>query len=135
PWAPRPAAELVAQLADAIEYAHGQGIDHRDLKPANILLTAAGAPKIADFGLSKQLQEDAGGLTRVGDRLGTPGYMAPEQADGRLDRIGPGTDIFGLGAILYELLTGRPPFQGDTVGEVVEQARCGRVVPPRQLNA
>jgi formylglycine-generating enzyme required for sulfatase activity len=133
PWAPRAAANLVAQLADAVEYAHRKDIVHRDLKPANILLTADGTPKITDFGLSKQLQVGVAGLTCPGDRLGTPAYMPPEQAEGRLTMIGPWTDVFGLGAILYDLLTGRPPFQGETMEEVVKQAMAGRVRPPRQV--
>jgi serine/threonine protein kinase/formylglycine-generating enzyme required for sulfatase activity len=134
PWAPQAAAKLVLQLAEAVEYAHSKGIVHRDLKPANILLTKDGIPKITDFGLSKQLQADAAGLTRPGDRLGTPAYMAPEQAVGQLNAIGPGTDIFGLGAILYHLLTGRPPFEGDTLEDILRQARQAHFRSPRELN-
>ncbi len=133
-WAPVAAARLVACLADAVEYAHRNGVIHRDLKPANILLTDDGVPKITDFGLSKQLQGEAAQLTDVNDRLGTPAYMAPEQADGRTEAIGPGTDVFGLGAILYDLLTARPPFDGATMGEVMGKAREGQVRPPRSLN-
>jgi formylglycine-generating enzyme required for sulfatase activity/tRNA A-37 threonylcarbamoyl transferase component Bud32/mono/diheme cytochrome c family protein len=135
PWTPRAAARLVAQLADAMDYAHQKDIVHRDLKPANILLKEDGTPKITDFGLSKQLQADAAGLTCPGDRLGTPAYMSPEQAKGELKAIGPRTDVFGLGAILYDLLTGQAPFQGDTVEEVMKQAKAGQVCPPRQLRA
>ena len=133
-WAPATAARLVAQLADAITYAHEKGVVHRDLKPANILLASEDVPKIADFGLSKQLLTDAAALTLPGDCLGTPAYMAPEQADARPDAVGPHTDIFGLGAILYDLLTGRAPFAGQTVLEVLREARRCHVVPPRQIN-
>lgn len=146
PWSPVVAAHLVARLADAIAYAHDKDIVHRDLKPANVLLAPSNAehgialsgmqgfyvPKITDFGLSKRLQTDSDHLTLAGDRLGTPAYMAPEQADGRpSDKA---TDIFGLGAIFYELLTGRPPFQGETIAEVVKRARAGEFRRPRQVN-
>jgi hypothetical protein len=157
PQPPRAAAALTAQLADAVEYAHRQGIVHRDLKPANVLLggevvrwrggetgdphhrTTAprchlGTPKITDFGLAKDGGDSAADLTQPGARVGTPAYMSPEQADGRADAAGPAVDVFGLGGILYNLLTGRPPFRGGTVAEVLEQARQGRILPPRQLN-
>lgn len=106
------AVELIRDVASGVEHAHQAGIVHRDLKPSNILLTEEGSPKIADFGLAKQLdsQIDA---TKTGDVLGTPNYMSPEQATGRRD-IGPSTDVYSLGAVLYELLAGRPPFQGET---------------------
>lgn len=133
-WSPREAVQLVAQLADAVEYAHRQGIVHRDLKPENILLTVDGTPKITDFGLSKQLQDDLGNQTCPGEPIGTPAYMAPEAADGRLESIGPSTDIFGLGGILYFLLTGRPLFQGKRLALVLKQARQGQVSPLRQFN-
>jgi serine/threonine-protein kinase len=134
PLPPRAVAALMAPLTDAVAYAHRRGILHRDLKPANVLLAADGVPKITDFGLVKDLRDGAADLTQPGARIGTPAYFSPEQAQGRSDAIGPETDIFGLGGILYFLLTGRPPFQGKTVGEVVEQARQGQVRPPRQLN-
>ncbi|MBI1833190.1 MAG: protein kinase [Planctomycetes bacterium] len=111
PMAPREAAELVEILARAIEHSHQNGILHRDLKPANILLAADGTPKITDFGLAKRLNEDSK-ITRTGQIVGTPSYMAPEQASGVTSNIGPAADIYALGAIPYELLTGRPPFQG-----------------------
>jgi tRNA A-37 threonylcarbamoyl transferase component Bud32 len=133
PWPPRKAAALTAVLADALEHAHRHDIVHRDLKPANILLTSDGTPKIADFGLARSLQADGAGLTQPGDRLGTPAYMTPEQAEGRSGAVGRETDVFGLGAILYECLTGSPPYQGGTVRQVVEQAQQGRMRPPRQL--
>lgn len=113
PFSPREAARLLATLARAIDYAHGQGIVHRDLKPANILFAQDGTPKIADFGLAKLLDTDAS-HTQTGAILGTPAYMAPEQALGQVSRIGPTTDVHALGAILYEFLFGGPPFQADT---------------------
>lgn len=134
PVSPTAAVRLLLQLVDAIGYAHNNDVIHRDLKPSNILMTPDGLPKVADFGLSKQMQAAAGCLTQAGDVLGTPAFMAPEQAAGQTDAIGPGTDIFGLGAILYALVTGRPPFQGDTVSEILHNAKSGKVTPPRQIN-
>jgi eukaryotic-like serine/threonine-protein kinase len=156
PQHPRHSAQLVAQLADAIQYAHAQGIVHRDLKPANILLAVSdqpsaisqtkvvssrliadgclltAIPKITDFGLAKQL-DTVDGPTATGAIMGTPSYMAPEQAAGEVKRIGPATDIHALGAILYEMLTGRPPFQGATMYDTMEQVRLQEPVAPRAL--
>ena len=112
-WAPGDCARIVATLAEAMHYAHQQGVIHRDLKPANVLLTRDGVPKITDFGLAKQC-DDERDQTLSGTILGTPSYMAPEQATGMVHEIGPATDVHALGAILYELLTGKPPFQAGT---------------------
>lgn len=120
PLRPREAAELVMAVAGAIRHAHGAGIVHRDLKPANILLGPEGTPKVVDFGLAKRLDSDPG-PTHTGALIGTPGYMAPEQAAGQ--PVGCPADIYALGATLYECLTGRPPFQGATPLETLEQAR------------
>jgi WD40 repeat protein/tetratricopeptide (TPR) repeat protein len=144
PQPARRSAELVAVLAGAMHYAHQQGIIHRDLKPANVLLAAgaltAGAkpqaapvPKITDFGLAKQLGSDAG-QTRTGAVLGTPAYMAPEQAQGRAKEVGPATDTYALGAILYELLTGRPPFLAETPLDTLRQVTTEEPVPPGRLH-
>ena len=133
PLPPREAAAFVKKVAEAVEYAHEKGIIHRDLKPANVLLDRQGQPKVTDFGLAKQIQGDSE-LTGTGQILGTPSYMPPEQASGKLDEVGPPSDVYALGAILYCLLTGRPPFQAasplDTLKQVLEQ----EPVAPRQLN-
>jgi eukaryotic-like serine/threonine-protein kinase len=130
PQPPREAATLMEELARAVDYAHKQGVVHRDLKPANVLLTEQGYPKLADFGLAKFAEN---GLTTSGAILGTPAYMAPEQAAGDSRAVGPAADIYALGAILYELLTGRPPFQGATPLETLELALTQEPVPPSQL--
>jgi serine/threonine-protein kinase len=127
------AAERAEVLARAIHVAHEHGIIHRDLKPQNVLLTEDGTPKITDFGLAKRLDHDSG-QTKTGDIMGTPGYMAPEQAAGRLQEIGPATDIYALGAILYEMLTGRPPFQCGTPLDTALQVLDRDPDPPRLLN-
>ncbi|HZT79475.1 MAG TPA: protein kinase, partial [Gemmataceae bacterium] len=154
PQPARDAAALVEVLARAMHFAHERGIVHRDLKPANVLLASGGSkppdpspasggllppladcvPKVADFGLAKQLDADSG-QTRSGAIMGTPAYMAPEQASGRTKEIGPACDIWALGAILYDLLTGRPPFKADTPVETLDQVRTLDPKPPRRLNA
>ena len=132
PQPPLEAARVVRALAQGMEVAHRRGIVHRDLKPANVLLTAEGEPKISDFGLVKRLEEDAGN-TQSGSILGTPSYMAPEQAEGRIKDIGPRADVYAIGAILYELLTGRPPFRAASVLDTLHQVRTQEPIPPSQF--
>jgi tetratricopeptide (TPR) repeat protein len=138
PLAPRAAAELTEVLARAVHFAHEQGVVHRDLKPSNVLLSAGGVPKVADFGLAKQFDEDPDGATpgyrtESGALLGTPAYMAPEQASGDPRAVGRAADVYALGAILYECLTGRPPFKAAGVLETLEQVRSREPVPPSRL--
>ncbi|HWB09752.1 MAG TPA: serine/threonine-protein kinase [Pirellulales bacterium] len=134
PQTARQAVALLSTLTEAVHAAHQRGIVHRDLKPANILLNADGAPKIADFGLARHFNEGPA-LTLSGARLGTPSYMAPEQALGKTRAVGPATDIYSLGAILYELLTGRPPFRGETAAETERQVIAAEPMPPTLLNS
>jgi tetratricopeptide (TPR) repeat protein/tRNA A-37 threonylcarbamoyl transferase component Bud32 len=128
----RSGSELVATLARAVHAAHQAGIIHRDLKPANILFTADGLPKITDFGLAKRLESDSR-QTETGQIMGTPSYMAPEQARGHTKDVGPAADTYALGAILYQVLTGRPPFMGETPLETVRQVTDDEPVPPSRL--
>ena len=134
PQPDRLAAEMSRTLARAMHAAHVVGVVHRDLKPLNVLLDESGCLKIADFGLAKILGE-VDGKTVSGVLLGTPSYMAPEQAEGRSKQVGPAADIYALGAILYEMLTGRPPFKGPTAHATVHQVIHDEPVPPSQLQS
>ncbi len=131
---PRAAAALVAEAAEAVLHAHMRGILHRDLEPANILVDPEGHPHITDFGLAKRVEADAD-LTTSGAILGTPAYMAPEQASGRRGSITTATDVHGLGAVLYAMLTGRGPFGGDSIVDTLTMVREQPPVPPRKFNA
>jgi tetratricopeptide (TPR) repeat protein len=132
PLPPRPAAELVERLARAVQAAHDKGVVHRDLKPANVLLSTDGTPKIADFGLAKRLDAPIA-ATQSGAILGTPAYMAPEQAGGKTTEVGPGVDVWALGVLLYECLTGRVPFQGRTTTDTILRVLSDEPPPPRKL--
>ncbi|HKB36808.1 MAG TPA: serine/threonine-protein kinase, partial [Gemmataceae bacterium] len=131
PLTPHEAAAVVESLARGVHHAHQQGIIHRDLKPANVLLANL-VPKIADFGLAKRLEANSG-LTHTGAIVGTPSYMAPEQARGEGKEAGPLADVWALGAILYECLTARPPFKGATVPETLHQVLHEEPVPPTRF--
>ncbi len=135
PLAPREAAELLKKVCHAVHYAHGQGVIHRDLKPGNILLDQSGEPRITDFGLAKRTNAGSRDLTGTGQILGTPSYMPPEQALGQSELIREPADIYALGAILYALLTGRPPFQTDNPINTLRMVVEREPVPPRQLNS
>jgi eukaryotic-like serine/threonine-protein kinase len=132
PLTPKRAAELVRELAKGVQHAHDKGIVHRDLKPANVLIHTDGTLKITDFGLAKRAEGNFA-HTMTGAIIGSPSYMAPEQASGNSAEIGPATDIYALGVILYELLTGRPPFKGDSVISTIEQVREQEPLSPRLL--
>ncbi len=133
PVEPRRAAELMQHVADAVAAAHAQGVVHRDLKPGNVLIDKTGQPRVADFGLAKRTTADSG-LTATGQVLGTPSYMPPEQARGDLPAVGPLADVYSLGAMLYCLVTGRPPFQAASVMGTLDQVLNEEPVLPRQLN-
>src|SRR5262245_31268089 len=129
----RTAARYLRQIARAVHHAHRHGILHRDLKPSNILLDVDDEPHITDFGLAKRLGGDSG-QTRTGAVLGTPSYMSPEQAAGRSRELSPATDVYGLGAVLYECLTGRPPFRSESPMDTLMQVMDNEPPPPRLLN-
>jgi WD40 repeat protein len=127
------AAEYLKKIAAAIHYAHQRGILHRDLKPSNILVDGLDQPRVTDFGLAKQFNSDSE-LTLTGQTLGSPAYISPEQGLGRTSEVGPRSDIYSLGAVLYHLVTGRPPFQGDTLHQILLQTQNVEPIPPRRLN-
>src|SRR5262249_45070578 len=137
PQPPLDSARLVESLARSVHYAHGMGVIHRDLKPANVLLQLTpgeslapnSIPKIADFGLAKQVESNSE-ATQTHAIVGTPSYMAPEQAGDFSRRIGPTADVYSLGAILYELLTGRPPFRGANSLDTLDQVRKEEPIAP-----
>jgi serine/threonine-protein kinase len=137
PWPE--AALLIERVATTLEALHREGIVHRDLKPENILLRADGRPLISDFGLAKDLQDEDGELTTAGSPLGTIGYMAPELLDANREKLGPWTDVFALGAVLHELMTGELPFSGKNILEASKSIRNDTVKPvpnvPPALNA
>ncbi len=131
PLAPKEAAALVATVAEALEYAHRQGVIHRDIKPSNILIDSQGRPRVTDFGLAKRVNGGSE-LTETGQILGSPSYMPPEQAGGHVRAIGPASDVYALGAVLYAVLTGRPPFQAASSLETLKQVIEREPVPLRQ---
>ena len=132
PQPARQSAELAMLLARAVHVAHQAGIVHRDLKPSNVLYAFDGVPKITDFGLAKRIDSDDG-HTESGQIMGSPSYMAPEQAKGQSRNVGPAADVYALGAILYEMLTGRPPFKGETPIETIRQVVDDDPVAPSKL--
>ena len=134
PLPEREVVELTLKLSEAISYAHSQGVIHRDVKPSNVLLDSEGQPRITDFGLAKRIGVDSG-LTATGQVVGTPSFMSPEQAVGDVKSVGERADVYSLGATLYMLLTGRPPFQASTSVETLRQVRETEPVTPRRLNA
>src|SRR5262245_3573759 len=133
PLPPREAARYLQILAEAVSFAHQHGVVHRDLKPANVLIDSFDQPRITDFGLAKHMQVETE-LTRSGQCLGSPQYLPPERAQGRWDAVGPRSDLYSLGAILYHLLTGRPPQAGATVAQTLALVLHADVVRPRVLN-
>jgi serine/threonine-protein kinase len=129
---PAEAARLLEDLAGAVQAAHDVGVLHRDIKPGNVLFGSDGKARLTDFGLAKHLDQSEG-LTQAGSALGTPAYMPPEQASGDLAKLGPTTDVYSLGATLYELLTGQPPFKGETAAKTILRVLKDEVVPPRKF--
>ncbi len=133
PLPPRYAARVLAAVARAVHYAHERGVLHRDLKPSNILIDRQGNPHVTDFGLARRMT-DAATLTKSGAVLGTPAYMAPEQAAGNRGDVGPSSDVYSIGTVLYQTLTGRPPFQAASPVDVVLMVLEQEPLPPRMLN-
>ncbi|MEY2724317.1 MAG: Serine/threonine-protein kinase PrkC [Planctomycetota bacterium] len=133
PLPSREAALLIKKIAEAVDFAHSRNVIHRDLKPANVLIDLNGDPKVTDFGLARRLDSDSG-MTKTGVVMGTPSYMPPEQAAGKIHEVGPWSDVYSIGAILYCLLTGRPPFQAASILETLLQVREREPAPPRLLN-
>ena len=133
PMSIRQAAELIAKVARTVHYAHEHGILHRDIKPGNILLDTKGEPQLTDFGLARLVEAEST-ITRTREALGTPSYMAPEQAAGEYTKLSNATDVYGLGAVLYQLLTGHPPFAGSTTYEIIKLLLDSEPRPPRLLN-
>ena len=128
------ATQYVKAIALAVQFAHDRGILHRDLKPANILIDSTGQPQITDFGLAKRLDKESE-LTRTGSVMGTPSYMSPEQASGKSHAVGPQSDLYSLGAILYQMLTGQAPFKAESPEAILAQVLDQEPVPPRLLNS
>ena len=128
------AARYVRTVAEAIQYAHERGVVHRDLKPSNVLIDPFDQPRVTDFGLAKNLAGDSE-LTETGQVLGAPSFVSPERAAGRKEDVGPRSDVYALGAILYHLLTGRPPFAAETLAATLAQVLNNEPAAPRSLNA
>jgi serine/threonine-protein kinase len=133
PLEPRRAAELLLAMAEAIHYAHSRGVLHRDLKPGNVIVDAAGRPRIMDFGLAKELYLESS-VTESNAVVGTPSYMSPEQAEGKTAEIAPKSDVYSLGAVLYEMITGRPPFRAHNLSETLRQVIADAPALPRSVN-
>src|ERR1043165_888441 len=133
PMSPRRAAELLVKIAHTVQFAHDHGILHRDIKPGNILLDKKGEPHLTDFGLAR-LVESESTVTRTLEVLGTPSYMAPEQAAGNNTHLTSTTDVYGIGAVLYQLLTGHPPFAGGTTYQTIKLLLDTEPRQPRLLN-
>jgi tetratricopeptide (TPR) repeat protein/tRNA A-37 threonylcarbamoyl transferase component Bud32 len=135
PFVPEAAARVMLSIVEAIQYAHAQGVLHRDLKPSNVLIDVDGRPRVTDFGLAKRMNADSATLTHTDDVIGTPSYMPPEQAAGKVRELGPTSDVYSLGAMLYELLAGRPPFRASTRLDTLHQVLELEPIAPRVLNA